>query len=54
MVPQKSGPPSPYLAVVGPCVSGFFRSQSGTQSALASVHVRVTFAAMRDVGLPMP
>src|SRR5262245_35797745 len=37
-----------------PLASGFRRSQFGIQSPLASIHVRVTLVAIRDVGLPRP
>src|SRR5688500_17095508 len=41
-MPQKSGPPPPWTAVVGPCGVRTFRSQSGGTLALASVQVRMT------------
>ena len=41
-------------AAGSPLGCGFRRSQFGVQSPLASIHVRVTLVAMRDVGLPRP
>jgi hypothetical protein len=46
MTPQKSPPPPEIL------LRGFFRSQSGFQLPLASVQVRVTLVAIREVGFP--